>query len=61
MKEKMGVVIESIILEPKFTKEESPKVIIEDEELELKKDEKEDAHWASYIGDTDCRPVGNPY
>ncbi|RKJ62306.1 ABC transporter permease, partial [Butyricicoccus sp. 1XD8-22] len=33
----MGVVIESIILEPKFTKEESPKVIIEDEELELKK------------------------
>ncbi|BDH60276.1 sulfonate ABC transporter permease [Lysinibacillus sp. PLM2] len=37
MKEKMGVVIESIILEPKFTKEESPKVIIEDEELELKK------------------------
>ncbi|WP_170933642.1 ABC transporter permease [Ureibacillus massiliensis] len=37
MKEKMGVVIESIILEPKFTKEESSKVIIEDEELELKK------------------------
>ncbi|PKC51224.1 hypothetical protein RhiirA1_484238, partial [Rhizophagus irregularis] len=33
----MGVVIESIILEPKFTKEESSKVIIEDEELELKK------------------------